>query len=93
MALDPNWITEVRDALRPGVGALAFVIVNKTLDAIGVSAEEMSVRKIPAFLGKLKEHLPEGVDREEISAEVGRILLAHVVRAANDQREDGNDQA
>lgn len=83
MAQEPLWLASVREALRPHIGALAYVVVDDTLRALGMGAEQMNVRKIIPFLGKLKGFLPAEVDREALATEVGRILLDGLVRGAN----------
>jgi hypothetical protein len=83
MALDPIWISDVRNALRPSIGALSYVVLDETLDSLGINANEMHVTKLSPFLRKLRELLPEETDRETLVSEVGRILMAHVVQAAN----------
>jgi hypothetical protein len=73
---------ELRNALRPRVGALAYVIVDDTLNALGIAGQELSGRHFASFLGKLKDLLPEmgSTDREALLSEVGRILLKHAVQ-------------
>lgn len=72
--------SELKDALRPRVGALAYVIVEDTLDALGIAGKELSGRHFPSFLRTLKDLLPESIDQEALISEVGRVLLKHAVR-------------
>jgi hypothetical protein len=84
--MDEAGFTQLRNALRPRVGALAYVIVDDTLNALGIGRQQLSGRHFPAFLSKLKDLLPEmgSTDREALISEVGRILLKHAVRNGKD---------
>jgi hypothetical protein len=87
MSPEPIWMTNVRDALRSHIGALAYVVIEETLESLGISPEEMNVRKMPPFLAKLKDHLPAELDREALIFEVGRIMLDDLVRTINHKQE------
>lgn len=80
MSADPTWVNGVREALRPHIGALAYVVIEEALDSMGVGAHEMSVSKIVPFLDRLKSHLPPELDREALASEVGRAMLQTCVR-------------
>jgi hypothetical protein len=79
--MDEAGFIELRNALRLRVGALAYVIVDDTLNALGIAGPELKGRHFASFLSKLKELLPhtDGIDREALISEVGRVLLKHAV--------------
>lgn len=80
--MDEAGFNQLRNALRPRVGALAYVIVDDTLNVLGIAGQELRGRHFAPFLSKLKDLLPEmkSTDREALLSEVGRILLKHAVR-------------
>ena len=82
MTNDLPWIVGVKETLQPHIGALTDIVVEDALQTLDFKPEAMVAGKIASFLRALKEFLPAELDRDQLIAELGRIMLNNCVRVA-----------
>lgn len=71
-----DWRSAVHEVLAEEVGILADMIIDETLEELGINDTQLTRRLAGKFLKLLLTKIPEDVDRPTVGQKIGDILLA-----------------
>ncbi len=83
-----GWRNVVAGALAERVGILSDIVIDETLEEMGVSEEEMQIRMLGVFMKHLYTKLPEEINRRQLLFEVRNSLMKeyNLLLARNSQK-------
>jgi hypothetical protein len=70
-----GWRNVVAGVLAERVGVLSDVVIDETLDEMGVSEDQMQIHQLGIFMKHLYTKLPDDIDRRQMLYEVRDGLM------------------
>jgi GTP-sensing pleiotropic transcriptional regulator CodY len=80
-----GWRNVVASALAERVGILSDIVIDETLEEMGVVEEEMQIHMLGSFMRHLYTKLPDDIDRRQLLSEIRDSLMKeyHLLLARN----------
>ncbi len=80
-----GWRSVVADVLAEKIGILSDIVIDETLEEMGVSEENLQIRQLGIFMKHLYAKLPDDIDRRQLLYEIRDSLMKeyHLLLARN----------